>query len=244
LREDASRLVILSFDKRTHVMKALATLSKFLGCYDRWKKIVEKYQLRWTDNSKGAGPSSKGLEIFHNIYSKNNYQDMIVQLKDACRKLDEKYSYALLYCTLTGLRPAEACSSIRLLKERRDEYLSEDKKVMEHFRFPEVFMRRTKNAYISIMSDKIAEIVDSLESLSYNSIRLALRRQNLKMNMSICRKIYATYLRTEGIEQEIIDLLQGRIPKSVFVRHYYRPDSSKFDEIREKLTRLHDLLVN
>jgi intergrase/recombinase len=168
---------------------------------------------------------------------------MVEQLKTACSKLDKKYSSVLIYCTLTGLRPAEACVSIKLLKERKEGYLTNDNKVLEHFKFPEVFMRRTKNAYISIMSDKIAEIVDSLESLSYNSIRLALRRQNLKMNMSICRKIYATYLRTEGIEQEIIDLLQGRIPKSVFVRHYYRPDLSKFDEIREKLVKLHDLIV-
>ena len=36
---DASNLVVLSFDKRMHIMKALATLSKFLGCYDKWKEI-------------------------------------------------------------------------------------------------------------------------------------------------------------------------------------------------------------
>jgi hypothetical protein len=65
-------------------------------------------------------------------------------------KLDEKDSSILLYCTLTGLRPAEACTSLRLLKERKDEYLTKDEKVLELFRFPEVFMRRTKNAYISV----------------------------------------------------------------------------------------------
>ncbi|MDN5867150.1 MAG: hypothetical protein L0H55_07105 [Candidatus Nitrosocosmicus sp.] len=55
-------------------MKALATLSKFLGCYDVWKVIIEKYQLRWSNNGNGAGGSSKGLEIFHYIYGKNNYR--------------------------------------------------------------------------------------------------------------------------------------------------------------------------
>ena len=64
------------------------------------------------------------------------------------------------------------------------------------------------------------------------------------MNISICRKIFATFLRNEGVEQEFIDLLQGRISKSVFVMHYYRPDSSKFDEIRKKLANLHSLLLN
>lgn len=240
---DATSLAILSFDKRMHVMKGLATLSKFLGCYDKWKKIVENYQLSWSDNGKGGGAYSKGLEIFHNIYGNNNYQEMIKQLKNACSNLDKKYSSVLLYCTLTGLRPAEACISIKLLKERKQDYLSKDNRILEHFKFPEVFMRRTKNSYISIVFEKISEIIDNSESISYDSIRLALRRQNLKMNMSICRKIFATFLRNEGIEQEIIDLLHGRIPKSVFVRHYYRPDLSKFDMIREKLTKLHKYLI-
>ena len=40
---DTSEIVVLSYDKRIHVMKALATLSKFLGSYDQWKKIIEKY---------------------------------------------------------------------------------------------------------------------------------------------------------------------------------------------------------
>ena len=42
--------------------------------------------------------------------------------------------------------------------------------------------------------------------------------------MSYCRKIFATHLRTNGIEQETIDFLQGRVPRSVFARHYFRPD--------------------
>ena len=37
LREsDAHDLLLLSNEKRIHVMKALSTLSKYLGCYDRW----------------------------------------------------------------------------------------------------------------------------------------------------------------------------------------------------------------
>lgn len=240
---DASEIMVLSFDKRIHIMKSLATFSKFLGCYDQWKKIVEKYQLRWADSGNGAA-SSKGLEVFQNIYGKNNFTEMISQLKGAYSRLDEKYASILLYCTLTGLRPAEACASIRLLKERKEDYLTKDLKVLEHFRFPEVFIRRTKNAYISITFEKLLEIINHLEPISYNSLRLALRRQSIKLNISICRKIFATFLRSEGIETEMIDLLQGRISKSVFVRHYYRPDMSKFDEISEKLTKLHNLIVN
>jgi len=66
----------------------------------------------------------------------------------------------------------------------------------------------------------------------------------IKCSLSYCRKIFATFLRNEGVEPELIDMPQGRIPNSVFIRHYYRPDMSKFDGIREKLTRLHALLVS
>ena len=61
--------------------------------------------------------------------------------------------------------------------------------------------------------------------------------------MSYRRKIFATFLRNEGTEQEIIDLLQGRISNSVFVRHYYRPELSKFDEVREKLVKLQRIIA-
>ena len=39
---------------------------------------------------------------------------------------------------------------------------------------------------------------DKCNGVSYNSLRLAMRRQGLKMNMSICRKIFATLIGQEG----------------------------------------------
>lgn len=50
-------------------------------------------------------------------------------------------------------------------------------------------------------------------------------------------------MRNNGIEQEIIDLLQGRIPKSVFVRHYYKPDLSRFEKVRSLLDNLYNKLI-
>jgi intergrase/recombinase len=61
----------------------------------------------------------------------------------------------------------------------------------------------------------------------------------MEMNMAYCRKIFATSLRTHGIEQELIDLLQGRAPRSVFARHYFRPDLN-YDKIRTIIKSLYD----
>ena len=51
------------------------------------------------------------------------------------------------------------------------------------------------------------------------------------MQMKYCRKIYASYLRQAGIESEIVDLLQGRMPRTVFARHYFRPNAEYKDRV-------------
>ncbi len=46
------------------------------------------------------------------------------------------------------------------------------------------------------------------------------------------RKLYATTLRNKGIPSEVIDILQGRINSSIFLRFYYKPF---LREIRDKV---------
>jgi intergrase/recombinase len=57
------------------------------------------------------------------------------------------------------------------------------------------------------------------------------RSNGLRMNMHYCRKIYSSYLRQYGgIESEIIDLMQGRIPSTVFAKHYFRPNLQQYTQ--------------
>jgi intergrase/recombinase len=65
-------------------------------------------------------------------------------------------------------------------------------------------------------------------------------RRSLDMQLKYCRKIFASYLRQSGIESEIIDLLQGRVPKSVFTRHYFTPSSDYRDKVIGALDMLKD----
>jgi len=233
---NAQELLKLSDQKRMHVMKALASFSKYIGCYDKWQDIRNKYQLRWA--------SPNGLEIFNDIItdSKGNYASMVAWLEDVCSKLPTSYGNILLYNTLTGLRPDEACKSISLIHKEEHNYLKKDIMALEHFKYPEFFIRRTKKAYISIVTVPILELARQSSVCGYNALRLALKRRSLNMNMAYCRKIYATNLRMNGIEQEIIDLLQGRTPKSVFVRNYFRPDY-QYDRIRESINSLYRSLI-
>jgi len=57
--------------------------------------------------------------------------------------------------------------------------------------------------------------------------------------MAYCRKIYASWLRQSGIENEIVDLLQGHVPKTVlFVRHYFTPSLDYRDKVIRTLAKL------
>ena len=150
-----------------------------------------------------------------------------------------------IFNTLTGLRPIEVSTCISLLHSNLENYWNREKGILEHYKFPNEFIRRTKKVFISVVDKSLIELVKKCPmNVSYNALKLMLKRKGLDMNMYYCRKVFATYLRDEGVAPEIIDLLQGRISSSVFVRHYYRPDRSKFDEIRKKLTKLHSLLIH
>jgi intergrase/recombinase len=48
-----------------------------------------------------------------------------------------------------------------------------------------------------------------------------LERKQISTEMNYCRKIFALHLRQSGIESEIVDLLQARVPRTVFARHYF-----------------------
>ncbi|MDQ3882925.1 MAG: hypothetical protein M3243_02600, partial [Thermoproteota archaeon] len=202
--EDASEILGFSNTKRRHIMEALVCLSKYQGTYNTWKEIKEKYQLKWT--------SPDGLEVFQSIFdNEKNYSSMLSWLKNAIAQIPKPYANILIYNTLTGLRPAEACHSIELIQKDLQVYLKQDKMILEHYRYPAIYIRNSKKAFISIVDHNIIKIALEAVNCGYNALRNYLVRRKLGMNMLYCRKIFATYLRTKGIEQETIDLLQRRI---------------------------------
>jgi Archaeal phage integrase len=218
-------------------MKSLASLSKYLGCYDKWTSIRHNYQLKWSNGDS--------LEVFNKIFTdKQNYKSMVYWLENSIKLLPTSYAKVLIYCTLTGLRAGEAFKSIKLIQNDKQNYLNEKLMILEHFKYPSVFLRRTKKAYVSIVTKNMLEISSGVDNCSYNSLNMYCKRNNLDMRMSYCRKIYATHLRTSGVEQETIDFLQGRVPRSVFARHYFRPDIKNDKRIIHALNELYNSIKN
>jgi intergrase/recombinase len=58
------------------------------------------------------------------------------------------------------------------------------------------------------------------------------------MNMSLTRKLFASHLRQEGIQPEIIDMLQGRVSQSILTRHYLVPQSTLRNDVLSALKKL------
>lgn len=78
------------------------------------------------------------------------------------------------------------------------------------------------------------EIIARCGDHNYNAIYMQLKRRKIPVRFKFCRKIFGTCLRQRGFAAEIVDLLEGRIGKSVFARHYFRPD---IDEQLSKVER-------
>lgn len=117
MENDAQDLLALSDEKRKHAMKALATLSKYVGYYNQWKDIRERYQLKWSIDDS--------LQAFNDIFnSEKNLFLMLHWLKDdTVTTLQKSYSNILVYDPLTELSTDEACQSVRLIHNDLDNYL-------------------------------------------------------------------------------------------------------------------------
>jgi intergrase/recombinase len=81
--------------------------------------------------------------------------------------------------------------------------------------------------YISIVTQKLIGEICNSQPVTYSAIRKRFTRAKYPIRIKELRSYYSTYLRNHGILAEIVDLLQGRIKKSVFVAHYLKIESIK-----------------
>ena len=223
--------------KRRLVLKSLAALSKYLGCYSRFKHLKEESGVKW-----GA---RNNFEVFKKLYNENGDDGLYDWIKQV-KTLPQQYAFPIVFQGLTGLRPSEAIAALNIIAEKGlNGYYNSGLGVLEHFKYPETFLRNTKNAFISIITPTLVERLKIWHEItSWNTIRLKLRRSNIPIKLQALRSNYATILREAGIASEAIDMLQGRIPASVFARYYYKPSlSGLVDKVKEALKPLETELV-
>jgi len=211
---DASELMLLKPSKRVEVMKAISMLARVVGLRDRWKTIREAYGLRWSPEINNAPVT----------LTSQGYSSLLSKARKILQSL-ENHRDTLEFIALSGLRVGEALEAMALYHRDKDNYLNRELMVLEHFKYPEVFMRRSKKAYITVLDSYMLNLLDHAKPVTYDALRSSIRRRLGRDHCpSIFRKVWATYMRHHGLEPEAIDLLQGRTPRSIFLKHYYRPD--------------------
>jgi len=215
-------------------MKAMSLLSKFLGRYDDWKKLRERHGLRWATNDN-----------FIPLFSLTPFPKLLEDARNMINALAGRFPHEVEFMALSGLRPAEAIMAIKVFKMHREDYFNTELKVLEHFRFPQVFFRRCKRAFITVLNDHLLMALEKAAPITYNMLRMYLRRRGMRPCFNVFRKLFATFLRQKGLEAELVDYLQGRVPNTVFMRHYFSPDVRQVvEKVRALLPELRELLFN
>jgi hypothetical protein len=198
------------------------------------------------------GGENGSIQSLQRFFDESKTMDKMIQwVREVISVLPVHIASIIKFNCLTGLRPVEALKSIGLLLltdrknhsgAREPQYYNESKQCLEHFRFPEIFIRHTKCAYISFITKEQLSaigILDCKTPPTYERLSYHVRRATgLSMRMSYCRKIFASYLRSEGIQPEFVDLLQGRVSTSILTRHYLVPDSSLRRDVLSAVDKL------
>jgi intergrase/recombinase len=156
----------------------------------------------------------------------------------------DRYRGVLGFIALSGLSVGEALEAMRLYHTDAEGYLNRELMVLEHIKDPALFIRKAKKAYITILDGYMLDLLEDTEPMTYNTPSLSVKRRFGSDHCpSTFRKIRTTFMRQRGIEPEVIDLLQGRTSKNIFLRHYCRPDiDSLLGAVREILSRLREEL--
>jgi hypothetical protein len=167
LGRDLKPLLELGKDQCAHCMNALSSLSKFLGMHDEFSGLIKKYGLKWSVRSDDViiarfTKSLNRLDVF----------DWIKQVKASCVDLRDFMDFM----ATNGLRFDEAVESYNLIiklsrEDRLKEYYKSEGEVLEHFRFKEIFLRRTKKAFISFVPRELIERIQDRKPLNIHTVQ-------------------------------------------------------------------------
>ena len=211
---------------RTDAIKSLIIISKYIGCYEQFKASLKSYGI------KPARPDA--LAAFVRIYSNTN-SNLDEWFAKVSPILTPEENLLLRFLRLTGLRCSEGIESFNLIielseKQRLHEYLSAETGILEHFRYKGKFLRGTKNAFISIVPKDLVNEIASSQPVTYAGIVKKLQRRRIPSRVSELRDFYGTFMIRHGLVAQEADLLCGRIPPSIFVRHYFSPAIKELKE--------------
>lgn len=232
LQGDFSSLRDLSDTMRPNAMRALSALSKFLGCHDVFRELVRAYGLRWRGKSaddlflERLGRVSDPEEVWRWI------RDVKAARSDLCEFMD--------LMALSGMRLVEGVCSYNLIIElsregKLDSYYVHG--ALEHYRFKELFIRKSKKAFVSFVpAELVSAISNSKKELltSADAVQKLVQKRGLPLRFADIREAHGTFM-TKFLKPSEIDFLHGRVTSSVFMQHYFNP--ALIGDLRERVLK-------
>jgi len=235
LNGSLTELDTFSKAKRNNVLKALIALSKYLGIYKPFKTKIANYGIKWENQSS--------VEAFLRMRNANN--DVVEWVKACMSVLDESKKTFTEFALLSGLRKGEVINAFNMIirlhqSGKLNEYYNTELQSLEHFKYADKFLRGTKNAFFTFMPKQFIERIATCQPISYESFRKRLNRKSLTIRLNELRDYYATFMVHNGLIREEVDILQGRVGKSIFMRHYFSPN---IKELRDKVLKAVDAMT-
>jgi intergrase/recombinase len=219
LLSDVSGIESISPTTRNNAIKSLIILSKFLGITEEFKNDLKSYGI------KLSRPDA--LSAFTRIYTNNNANlgEWLSKVKPILRTEE---NLLLQFLKLTGLRKQKAINSFNMIislsqQGKLSDYLNSELGILEHFRYKAEFLRGAKNCYISIIPESLIAEITKSQPVTYAALIKRLQRRKILCRISELRDYYGTFMIKHGLVAQEADLLCGRIPPSIFVRHYFSP---------------------
>ena len=216
---------------KNNCIKSLTILSKYLGVYENFTSRLKNYGI------KLSSPST--FNAFLRIMNGNN-SDVLEWYSGVQSVLRDNEKIFLKYLLHSGLRKSEGIESFNRIIElskagRLSEYYDFNLNCLCHFKYPKDFIRRTKNCFITFVTGNLVNEITSSEPVTYEMIRKRLLRNKQRCRINELRDFFGTYLLQHGILEQEINLLQGRIPPSIFVKHYWSP---RLSELRDRVFKV------
>jgi intergrase/recombinase len=204
---------------KSNAVRGLIVLSKYLGIHKDFTERLKEFDI------KVSRPDS--LSAFLRIFNASNsnkiqyYNEVITLLRDN----ERIFAKFLLY---SGLRMSEGIASFNLViklasDNKLAEYYDDNLNCLCHFKYSKTFIRGTKNAYITFISKDFLDQVASCETVTYSAIRKRLEHNGKSMRFNEFRDYFGTHLVNNGILEIEQNLVCGRIPIGIFIRHYWSP---------------------
>jgi intergrase/recombinase len=222
--------------KKNNVLKSLVALSKFLGVYEEFRAKVKSYGVKWSYQNS--------VDSFLRMIKAED--GLIDWVKDCSEVLDESQTAFVKFVLLSGIRAGEAINSFNMIvrlhqKGKLEEYYNRELQNLEHYKYAETFLRGKKNVFFSFIPADFVDTIQECQVLSYESLRHRLKRRGYPIRLKELRDYFATFMVNNGLIREEVDLLQGRIGKSIFMKHYFTPD---IEMLRDKTLRAVNKMVS